>query len=312
MIEFDLPSQPLMKAIQFFADEAHWNLTDYLIEHHQRSPLGSALMMGQIAQHSMIPADFASLVYTTMILQAEGIWYGVEHWRRNMHRMSGTLYWQLNDCWPAASWSGLDYFGRWKALHYASRRFYAPVLLSIEDDQDSAVMKVHLTSDLRGQWTGEIRWRLMRLDGEVLAAAEKTVTADPLSSHLVFDVDFSSLTAQEKRETVFVAQKIEKGQVQVTQLATFVPNKNLNLVDPQLKAYVQAGDEGEVVLTLTAQYLARFVKLTLDDADAVFSDNYFDVLPGEPVHITLGRPTGWGIDDVGRSLTVFSLYDSFA
>jgi beta-galactosidase/beta-glucuronidase len=67
----------------------------------------------------------------TMVLQAEGITYGVEHWRRNRHRVSGTVYWQTNDCWPVASWSSLDYFGRWKALHYAARRFYAPVLLSI-------------------------------------------------------------------------------------------------------------------------------------------------------------------------------------
>jgi beta-mannosidase len=96
-----------------------------------------------------------------MVLQAEGIRYGVEHWRRNKNRVSGTLIWQLNDCWPVASWSSLDYFGRWKALHYAAKRFYAPVLLSIEDKGD--LMNVYVTSDLTEPWGGSVLWSLRTL-----------------------------------------------------------------------------------------------------------------------------------------------------
>src|SRR4029079_14506853 len=86
----------------------------------------------QLLESYRLPRDFEALVYLSQVLQAEGIRYGVEHWRRPMDRVAGTLYWQLNDCWPVASWSSVDYFGRWKALHYAARRFYAPLLLSIE------------------------------------------------------------------------------------------------------------------------------------------------------------------------------------
>ncbi len=312
MSEFGFQSLPPVKTIRFFADEAHWNLTDYLIEHHQRSPFASALFMGQMALHFMIPVDFPALVYTTMVLQAEGIRYGVEHWRRNRHRVGGALYWQLNDCWPAASWSSLDYFGRWKALHYASRRFYAPLLVSIEDDESSAVMGVHLTNDLRSTWSGAISWRLMRLDGEVLDEGEVPCSAEPLSSQKMLELDFSALSRQQKRETVFIAQRIEQGKVKSTQLAAFVRNKHLNLVDPHLKAYLREGEGEEVTVTLETQYLARFVALSLDHADVIFSDNYVDVLPGEPVDIRFTKPEGWTIDDLGRSLTVFSLYDSFA
>jgi len=312
MSEFGFQSLPPLKTIRTYAGEDHWNLTDYMIEHHQRSAFASALFMGQMALHYMMPVDFPSLVYLTMVLQAEGIRYGVEHWRRNMHRVSGTLYWQLNDCWPVASWSSLDYFKRWKALHYMSKRFYAPLLLSIEDDEVNATMKVHLSSDLREVWEGGITWRLMRLDGEVLDSGEVPVKADPLSSILVFDKDFSNLTLQEKRETVFVVQLVKDGAILATQLGTFVPNKHLQLVDPQLKAYLKQGSDDEVVIELEAGYLARFVELSLDDGDIIFSDNYFDVLPGEMVQVTCPKPEGWSIDDVGRSLTVFSLYDSFA
>jgi beta-mannosidase len=312
MSEFGFQSLPPIKTIQYYADEAHWNLTDYIIEHHQRNAFASALFMGQMAQHFMMPADFLSLVYLTMVLQAEGIRYGVEHWRRAMHRVSGTLYWQLNDCWPVASWSSLDYFGRWKALHYASRRFYAPVLLSIEDDESQAVMRIHLSNDLQTQWQGEIRWRLMRLNGEVLDAGVMSESVAPCSSSQVFEKNFSQLSLQERRETVFVAQLFTNGEVQATQLATFVRNKHLNLVNPQLKAYLSEGD-GEVVhIQVEARFLARFVELSLDEADMVFSDNYFDVLPGEAVKVECTKPEGWTLDDIGKSLTVFSLYDSFA
>jgi len=312
MSEFGFQSLPPLKTIRTYADEDHWNLTDYMIEHHQRSFFASALFMGQMALHFMIPVDFPSLVYLTMVLQAEGIRYGVEHWRRNRQRVSGTLYRQLNDCWPVASWSSLDYFGRWKALHYASARFYAPLLLSIEDDEAKAVIKVHLTSDLREVWKGEVRWRLMRLDGEVLESGELIVTAEPLSSHLVLEKDFSGLTLAQKRETVFVAQLVAEEKVLATQMATFVRNKHLQLVEPQIKAYLLEGEGDEVTIKVEAGCLARFVELSLDDADVVFSDNYFDVLPGETVRITCPKPEGWTVDDVGKSLTVFSLYDSFA
>jgi beta-mannosidase len=312
MSEFGFQSLPPLKTIQTYADEKHWNLTDYIIEHHQRSESASALFMAQMANHFMMPADFPSLVYLSMILQAEGIRFGVEHWRRNSHRVSGTLYWQLNDCWPVASWSSLDYFGRWKALHYASRRFYAPILLSIEDHVDIATMKVHLTSDFMATWEGNMRWRLIRLDGEVLESGTQELRAMPLSTRMIFEKSFDDLTLEERRETVFVAQLIKDDQAQATQLASFVPNKHLQLVNPQLKAYLREGDPGWCLIELETGYLARFVELSLDDADVVFSDNYFDVLPGETVQVSCQMPQGWTIDDFAQSLTVFSLYDSFA
>ncbi len=310
MSEFGFQSLPPLKTIQYYADETHWNLTDYMIEHHQRNPYASALFMGQMALHFMMPVDFPALVYVTMVLQAEGIRYGVEHWRRNRHRVSGTLYWQLNDCWPVASWSSLDYFGRWKAFHYASRRFYAPVLLSIEDDEQNGIMKVHLTSDLSDQWEGEIRWRLIRLDGELVDGDEAPMTVDGQSSKMVFEKDFSHLDLAEKRRMVFVAQLVEDGKITATRLTTFVRNKHLQLEKPQLSFNLR--EEGDALLIAVNAYnLARYVELSLEGADVVFSDNYFDVLPGEAVHIQCKMPAGWTLDDFGRSLRVFSLYDSF-
>ena len=103
------------------------------MEQHQKNDSGNSLMVGQMLDTFRLPKDFELLVDLSMALQAEGIRYGVEHWRRHPDRVAGIVYWQLNDCWPVASWASLDYFVRWKALHYAARRFFAPLLLSIED-----------------------------------------------------------------------------------------------------------------------------------------------------------------------------------
>ncbi len=158
MSEFGFQALPPLKTIHTYAEAKDQNMTSYVMEHHQRSPAGNGLMVGQMTETFRMPKDFHGLVYLSLVLQAEGIRYGVEHWRRNRDRVSGTLIWQLNDCWPVASWSSIDYFGRWKALHYAARKFYAPVLLSIEDKAE--VMDLFVTNDTVRAWTGEVRWSL--------------------------------------------------------------------------------------------------------------------------------------------------------
>src|SRR4029078_6765738 len=162
---------PRLATIHAYAAEPDWNMTSYIMEQHQKNASGNSLMVGQMLDSFRLPKDFPSLVYLSMVLQAEGIRYGVEHWRRHMDRVAGTLYWQLNDCWPVASWSSLDYFGRWKALHYAACRFYAPVMLSIE--ADGAEMGLHVTSDLTDYWEGDIAWSLETLRGETLLSGEE-------------------------------------------------------------------------------------------------------------------------------------------
>ncbi len=166
MSEFGFQALPPLATIRTYAGEADWNMTSYIMERHQKNASGNSLMVGQMLDTFRLPMDFPSLVYLSLVLQAEGIRYGVEHWRRHRDRVAGTLYWQLNDCWPVASWSSLDYFGRWKALHYAARRFYAPVLLSVEDTGTTEA--IWLTSDLQQPWSGTLRWSLETLDGQVL------------------------------------------------------------------------------------------------------------------------------------------------
>ena len=243
MSEFGFQALPPLATISTYADEADWNMTSYVMEHHQRSGTGNGLMLGQMTDNYRTAKDFPSLVYLSMMLQAEGIRYGVEHWRRSMDRVSGTLYWQLNDCWPVASWSSLDSFGRWKALHYAAGRFYAPVLLSLHDR--GPLIDIHVTSDLQQPWAGTVRWSLETLGGEVVEKGEEPVTAGPQADTQVRALDFTThVNDENSRKLVFVAELWQADQLVATAVSTFVPNKHLELVDPQLRATVRASDDG--------------------------------------------------------------------
>jgi len=307
MSEFGFQALPPLKTIATYADHADWNMTSYIMEHHQRSGSGNGLMIAQLTDTFRMPKDFPSLVYLSLILQAEGIRYGVEHWRRNRDRVSGTLIWQLNDCWPVASWASLDYFGRWKALHYAAKRFYAPLLLSVADD--GKTMQVHVTSDLVRPVNVVVRWRLEMLDGKCLSSGEQTLRARALADTLVGSYDFSTLVSPEnQRKVVFVAEIWQDGELVSRSVTPFAANKHLELRKPGLKA--QSHVEGQTLcVDVSARYLARFVELSIDDIDAVFSDNYFDIPAGTTVTVSTPLPENWTAESMVQAR---SLYDSFA
>lgn len=318
MSEFGFQALPPMKTIQTYAEPKDWNITSYVMEHHQRSGSGNSLMVVQMLDSFRLAKDFPALVYLSMVLQAEGIRYGVEHWRRNRNRVSGTLIWQLNDCWPVASWSSIDYFGRWKALHYFARRFYAPLLLSVENWE--RVMNIHVTSDLTEPWNGMVRWQLTTLDGDMLDQGEEIVRLPALQDTLVKKLDFIPIVnLDNQHSTVLVVELWGKSESQSGAgdpmlidrcVVPFVPNKHLELIDPGLAMMTELRG-AELVIKISAQSLARFVELDFEGADAVFSDNYFDLPAGQTQIITCALPSGWTLAQAQASIRMRSLYDSY-
>jgi beta-mannosidase len=309
MSEFGFQALPPLETVRTYAEEEDWNMTSYIMEQHQKNSSGNALIVGQMLDAFRLPGDFESLVYLSMVLQAEGIRYGVEHWRRHTDRVSGTLYWQLNDCWPVASWSSLDYFSRWKALHYAARRFYAPLLLSIEDAPPC--QSIFLSSDLLEPWHGSIHWALTALDGETVVSGEKNVHVSPLSVTTVETLDFSRyLDEDTRRERVFVAELFQGNRRLAGQTAFFAPTKHLSLVDPRIEACMTA-EENLLAIELSAHSLARLVECRLAGADVVFSDNYFDLPAKETLRITAPLPAGWDLARAQAALKIRSVYDTY-
>jgi beta-mannosidase len=310
MSEFGFQALPPLATIRTYADEADWNMTSYIMEQHQKNASGNSMMVRQMLDMFRLPKDFESLVYLSLVLQAEGIRYGVEHWRRHPDRVAGTLYWQLNDCWPVASWSSLDYFGRWKALHYAARRFYAPLLLSIEDDPPE--MSVYLTNDSLESWLGELNWRLETLDGEVLASGQAPVRAAPQSATQACKLDFSDRISDDNlRRLVFIAELWQGDQMAAWQTAFFAPIKHLALSDPKIAVELHA-EKDQLIADLASHSLALLVEVSLDNADVIFSDNYFNMPAGGIIHITCPMPAGYTLERAKVEFHVRSVYDSYS
>jgi beta-mannosidase len=310
MSEFGFQALPPLTTIRTFADESEWNMTSYIMEMHQKNTSGNSLMVGQMLDTFRLPKDFDSLVYLSMALQAEGIRYGVEHWRRHPDRVTGILYWQLNDCWPVASWSSLDFFGRWKALHYAARRFYAPVMLSIEDKPP--VHGIYISNDLLEPWKGEVRWSLESLSGKVLAHGKEHVRADPQNATQVCLLDFSDrITDENIHSLVFIADLWQSGQFISRQTAGFAPIKHLSLLDPEITVDIHT-ENGKLIFELGSLSLALLVELSLKGVDVIFSDNYFSLPRGRTVRISCPRPAGWTLSRARKALRIRSVYDSYA
>jgi beta-mannosidase len=310
MSEFGFQALPPLATIRTYTDEAEWNMTSYIMEQHQKNASGNSIMVGQMLDTFRLPKDFESLVYLSMVLQAEGIRYGVEHWRRHPDRVAGILYWQLNDCWPVASWSSLDYFGRWKALHYAARRFYAPLMLSIEDKPPEQA--VFVSNDTLEPWEGTVRWSLETLDEEALTSGQVSFKVAPQAATQVCKLDFSDQISDDNiRRLVFIAELWQGDWFVARQTAGFVPIKHLSLTDPAMTVNLR-DDRGQVIVELTTQSLALLVELSLTDSDVVFSDNYFNLPAGRTVRISCPLPSGWTLSQAQKEFRIRSVYDSYS
>lgn len=331
--EFGFQSLPTLATIAGYAPPEEWNLTSYLMEHHQRNADGNGRMVAYMGYHFKLPVDFPSLVTLTQLLQGEAIRTAVEHWRRQWPRTAGALYWQLNDVWPVASWSSIDYHGRWKALHYAARRFFAPLHVSIEPGArqsttvassaelgstgaaERAPLHLWLHNDTRADVAGELRWSLEALDGAVLQQAAEPVLLAAGSVQLARTLDFGPLLGSahgpNRRSVVLLAELWVDGARQAQALHSFVPDKHLLLRDPAIAAQLDLSADGGLQVALRPGSLARFVHLELEGADVLFSDNFFDIAAGDSALVRCALPAGWDLARAGAALRVRSLYDTW-
>jgi len=310
--EFGFESLPGMATIEAFAPAAvDRTLGSPILDHHQRCPGGNARILYYLAQQFRLPRELSDLAYLSQVLQAEAVRVGVEHWRRERDLCGGALYWQLDDCWPVSSWSGIDWFGRWKALHYVSRRFFAPILLSCSVDDGQAVVSV--TNDLAESWRGEVRWWLETLDGRALALGHGEVIAGPVATTRAAVVPIPGSTDR-LRNTVLVAELLHGRSRWARTVTPFVPDKHLSLRRPLLQTAVMAAGETEsggilARIVLRSDFLARWVRLALEGADPTFSDNYFDLPAGRETTVDFELPAGWDIGRVRAALRVRSVGD---
>ncbi|MBQ9252534.1 MAG: glycoside hydrolase family 2 protein [Clostridia bacterium] len=298
--EYGFESLPDMKTIRYFAEEKDLDLTGNVIQAHQKCVQGNEKVMYYLAQMVNYPYDFERLIYCSQLVQADCIRSNVEHMRRARGRCMGSAYWQVNDSNPVISWSSIDYFGRWKGLHYAARRFYAPMLLSC-DDTDPLHPALHVTNDTPRAEKLRVVCRLRNRSAAVIREWETEITAEALSSRKVMDIDLTGLveSRQEKRTRYLEYALIRAGETLSAGTTLLVRPKEFEFLPAKMDVQVSETAE-EFVLNLSADCFAKSVRLGLKEADCVFSDNWFDIHGEQKVTVK-----AWKQDLQGVTLAEF-------
>lgn len=308
--EFGFQSFPELATINTFAEPQDHSINSPIMEHHQRSPSGNTRIITYLLDWFRLPTNFADQVRATQILQGMAIKYAVEHWRRTMPRGMGTLYWQLNDCWPVASWSSLDYYGRWKALHYMARDFFAPRLVSGVEDLGTGRVAIHVTNDLPPPLEGRVSWSLAAVaDGTAVAAGRLDVHIGGVASQQIAEIDLAEHLAAHGAEALLMWLTLEvDGAIVSRNLVPFARPKQMPLQQPTFDMQLVDQQPGEIRLSIASDRPALWCSIEAGEGIEVL-DNYLHIAPGHPVHVRLRGSLA--APEILDRVQVRSLWDSY-
>ena len=281
MSEYGFQSFPEFRSVQQYTLPEDYDIESEVMESHQRSGIGNLRIRSYMKGHYKAPRQFDQFLYVGQLLQAESIKMAIEAHRTAKPYCMGTLYWQLNDCWPVASWAGIDYYLRWKALHYFVRDAFKRESVVFLDDKDS--LKVYTCSDRITPASTQLRMELLDFEGELLWYQNFDARLSPDSALVAasFPLDYFD-NIGDKSKMVLRARLYEDKQLLHENLFYFEAPKNLELPqNPEITTTIGLTAKGDYVLTLNSKALAKNVFLEFDAVDGHFSDNYFDLLPGE-------------------------------
>ncbi|MCP4754461.1 MAG: glycoside hydrolase family 2 protein [Proteobacteria bacterium] len=309
--EFGLQSFPSLETVESCTLPKDRNIFSHIMEHHQKNGTGNGTILHYISQNFKYPKNFDSLLYASQLIQAQGMKYAVEHMRRHRGRCMGAVYWQLNDCWPVASWSSIDSAGRWKALHYFARRFFRPILLSA--CEDGTKVSLHLTNDTRESISGTVEWRLRDNCSGILKAGKKDVSIDTLCAEQCEDLDFREIldTIEKQRETYLEYDLTANDGIVSSESILFVKPKHFDYLKPSIAIEVRRQGE-KTVVSLVSDVFAEYVEVSIKGMDVVFSDNYFHLSASvvKEIEIMEGNLLETvSPEELGEKLSVRSIFD---
>ena len=307
MSEFGFESLPALKTVETFTEPEDRNIFSYVMEKHQRCAFGNGTVMRYMEQTFLYPNSFDMVIYASQLMQAEAMRYGVEHFRRNRGRCMGAVIWQFNDCWPVASWAMVDYFGRWKAVMYSAKRFFAPLLLSCEEegmhtqmpnlnlqpfDYEKSIRLCASNETLREK-NVTVRWQLRDAAAQILRSEECGMVLPPMSSTWLDKVELPDADVFEN----YVSYQMEAdGEIVSQGTALFCFPKYFHFRRPAFHVSVEDGE-----LVISADCFARGVRILNEKDDLRLEDNYFDLNGGtRRIRILEGKPEG---------ITISSVYD---
>ena len=297
MSEYGFQAFPEMKTIRTFAEEKDFELESPVMNAHQKATIGNALIKQTMGLYYKVPAKFEDLVYVGLVLQGQGMRHGIEAHRRNRPYCMGSLFWQLNDSWPVVSWSSIDYYGNWKAMQYQSQRAFAPVLINAIKEGDD--LCVYLISDeLQDRDDVRLTVELMDFDGKSHGKWTQNGKLTANTSMLFLKKRVDEFLSKQDAATSFLrfTLKAKNGAALADEVFYFAYPKDQKLPEARIETSVKKRGEA-IEMTLKTDKLARDIFIEVPVQGVRFSDNFFDLLPGQRKKITITSPEGYSLKD---------------
>ena len=320
--EFGMQSFSSPEIAATFCPPEEWNGFGDAMENHQKNRAGNLIIKEYISGRYRSAVDYPSLSYLSQINQAYCMKVAVEHFRRSMPRTMGALFWQLNDCWPAFSWSSLEFGGRWKALHFAAKRFFAPILVSAHVPGDewmgignvwrSSIREVHLYTvcDAPGKTNGLLRWTLCHLDGRQLGAGEKRVFLGYGQSHRQKTLDLSKNMKTYGARNLYLRIWLETDDGAISEDTVFLTAPRfIEFPRTPISITVERVAQREFQLGLHSRSFHHAVQIDLPGIAHKFEDNFFDLYPGEMRKVRVRSEKAAILAEIKRTLTSRSMAD---
>ncbi len=308
MSEFGFQSFPDINAVKKYSVPDDWEIESEVMKWHQRSSIGNVTIEEYMRRDYREPKNFEMFLYASQLLQARGITTGIEAHRRNMPYCMGSLYWQLNDCWPVASWSSVDYYGSWKALHYAVREAFKNVILSIEVDEDN--LSVFVVSDSLESFPAALTLTAIDFYGDTLNLIKSDVIVEANKSKEIAKFKIGEFLNKADLNTLFLKAELIDTTKKVIDVDVFyfVSPKYLKLPKPKISYEINQKGENIFVYLLSSSLAKNVYLLTAIEGN--FSDNYFDLLPNEAKTVRFEN-ANVSADSLKNNLQVITLRNSY-
>lgn len=281
MSEYGFQSTPALKTFKTFCDTADLNLASGAVKNHQKHPTGYQTIHAYMERDYKIPGDFERDIYVSQLLQAEGMKMAIEAHRQAKPYCMGTLFWQLNDCWPGTTWSCMDYRKTPKAFYYALKDSYNTLLLSAR--KEGKAYAVYLSSDSMHAVSGELRLQIKKMSGETVYRKALPVTVEANTSRSYFTIDEPDLKGIDTSASYLAAEFIFAQKAMKT-LFFFSKPKDLAFSKTDM---TWAYDETKRSLKIKAHNFIKNLYISIDEGSVVLSDNFFDLEAGEEKEIRI-------------------------
>ena len=308
MSEFGFQSFPEFSSVDKYTNESDYSIYSEVMKSHQRSSIGNSTIEDYMLRHYNKPKSFKGYLYVSQILQAYGMSIGMESHRRNKGYSMGSLYWQLNDCWPVASWSSIDYFGKWKALHYSTKKAFQPVLINfLKTDSE---IELHIISDLLESKEVDLNLKVLSFSGEVLYELNKSYLLQQNSTMKAESLSIDWLNKNFDPNSSLLVASLFSEEIEISNNNYYLSEfKDIKLTKPLIEYEI---DEliNTFEVSLKSKNLVKNVFVDIASSQN-FSDNYFDMIPGKEYKISINKEESLTLDDIKRKINFLSLFDTY-